>query len=251
MELTVLGAGPAYTVRPGALGSSYVVQADGAALVLDLGQGVFPSLAAVVEPSEVVAFVVSHLHPDHWIDLVPLRHYLRYEFEPPRRARVHAPIDLVARVDALHDEPGWSSEAIDAEVLVAGRRSIGPFRVEAAKVRHTDDSYAFRVTVGGEGGPGLVYSGDCGVAADLAPLVRPGDTLLTEVAFGPGPVPVPDLHLDGRSVAELARATRPRRIFLTHLQMGYDPDETVAAVRLGYDGPLSFVAPGDRITIPG
>jgi len=249
VELTVLGAGPAYTVRPGALGSSYVVRVDGMALVLDLGQGVFPSLAAVVEPSAVLGFVVSHLHPDHWIDLVPLRHYLRYEFEPPRRARVIAPVDLVTRADALHREPGWAAESIDADALTVGRRTIGPFRLETAKVRHTDDSYAFRVTVDGDDGPGLVYSGDCGVAADLAPLVRPGDTLLTEVAFGPGPVPVPDLHLDGPAVAALARATDPGRIFLTHLQMGYDPDETIAAVRAGYEGPLSFVAPGDRITI--
>ena len=55
---------------------------------------------------------------------------------------------------------------------------------------HTDDSYGFRLAPGDGGAdvPGLVYSGDCGRAEDLDALVRPGDTLLCEVSFGPGPV---------------------------------------------------------------
>jgi ribonuclease BN (tRNA processing enzyme) len=115
-------------------------------------------------------------------------------------------------------------------------------------VTHTDDSYAFRVSTG-DGGPGLVYSGDCGRALDLAPLVRPGDTLLAEVSFGPGPVPVDELHLDGPSIAELSRRTGPGRILLTHIQMGYDPDETIASARDGFDGEVRLVAPGDELTI--
>lgn len=249
MELRVLGAGPAYTDRPGALGSGYLLRARGTAIVLDLGQGVFPALAGQLEPSTLRAVVVSHLHPDHWIDLVPLRHYLRYEFEPPRRVEVHAPGPLAERLDALHDEDGFTAAAFDVVPLVAGTRTIGSLRVQAVRVTHTPESHALRVTIDGAGGPGLVYSGDCGRAMDLAPLIEPGDVLLAEVSFGPGPVPVDALHLDGPSIGELARATRPSRILLTHLQMGYDPDETLASVRAAFDGDVSFVAPGDRTAI--
>jgi len=249
MELHVLGAGPAYSDRPGALGSGYLVRAGRSAIALDLGQGVFPSLAGQLEPSTLRAIVISHLHPDHWIDLIPLRHYLRYEFQPPRRLEVHAPGPLAARLDALHDEAGFTAAAFDVVELRAGIVDIGPFRIEAARVTHTADSHALRLTVGGDGGPGLVYSGDCGRASDLAPLIRPGDTLLTEVSFGPGPVPVDELHLDGPSIGELARVSRPARILLTHLQMGYDPDLTIASVRAAFDGPVSFIWPGDRTRI--
>jgi len=250
MELTVLGAGPAYTDRPGALGSSYLVEADGAALLLDAGQGVFPSLIARVEPSRLRGIVISHLHPDHWIDLVPLRHYLRYEFSPGRRLTVHAPGDLAGRLDAANGEPGFTASAFDVVPLVSGSTTIEPFVVEARPVTHTAESHAVRVsTVAGPDGPGLVYSGDCGRAMDLAPLVRPGDVLLVEVSFGPGPVPVDELHLDGRAVAELAAATDPGRILLTHLQMGYDPAATIAAVRTGTRSTVEFVGPGDRFTI--
>lgn len=247
IELTVLGAGPAYTDRLGALGSAYLVRAAGCTIALDMGQGVFPALAGEIEPSTLRAVVVSHLHPDHWIDLVPLRHYLCYEFDPSRRVEVHAPGPLADRLDALHDEPGFTAAALDVVALLE-RFELGPFSLETVPVTHTPESRAIRVAVDGVG-HGFVYSGDCGRAMDLAPLVRPGDTLLVEVSFGPGPVPVDALHLDGPSIGELARETRPGRILLTHLQMGYDPARTIETVRADYDGPVSFVEPGDRLLV--
>jgi ribonuclease BN (tRNA processing enzyme) len=191
--------------------------------------------------------VVSHLHPDHFIDLVPFRHYLRYEFEPPRRARVIGPRDLANRLDALHAEPGFTAESLDCETLGVGSRRIGTLSLEAALVAHTDESYAVRVA--GATGPGLVYSGDCGRAIDLAPLIRPGDTLLTEVAFGPGPVPRDVLHLDGPAVGELAAATHPGRVLLTHILAGMDHDATISTISERWDGPVSFVWPGDALDL--
>lgn len=245
----MLGAGPAYTDRPGALGSAYLVTEGDAALILDLGQGVFPALARHVEPSRSLGVVVTHLHPDHFIDLVPLRHYLRYEFDPPRRLTVHAPDGLAARLDALHGTSGFADVALDLVALGPGPIRMGPFQIETVPVLHTADSHAVRVGLLDRPAPGLVYSGDCGRAMDLAPLIRAGDVLLTEVSFGAGPPPVPDLHLDGTAIAELARRRPPARILLTHLQMGYDGAATIDAVRAGFEGPIGFVAPGDRVTL--
>lgn len=243
MELTILGAGPAYTDRPGATGAAYLVRAGGEALLLDLGQGSFPALASTLEPSTLRAVVVSHLHPDHFIDLVSLRHYLRYEFSPPRRVRVLGPAGLGDRIDALHDEPGFTAATLDVEALSPGTTKAKPFRVEAALVTHTNDSYGFRVTVPGDG-PGLVYSGDCGRADDLAPLLRPGDALLSEVSFGAGPVPEGAQHLDGPAVGSLAAEAGAGRVLLTHIQMGYDPEAAMRAVRSRFSGPVDMVAPG-------
>ncbi len=242
MKLTVVGAGPAYTDRVGATGAAYLVRDGDHAIVLDLGQGSFPRLAATIEPSALDAVVVSHLHPDHFIDLVPLRHYLRYQFDPPRRVDVHAPAGVGERLDMLYAEPGFTAASLDVHVLAEGTFRLGPFDVEARRVTHTSDSYAFRVSVAG--GRGLVYSGDCGRASDLVPLVRPGDTLLSEVSFGPGPIIPGAQHLDGPAVAEVAHATGAGRALLTHLQMGYDPAATVASVRRTFDGPVDLVEPG-------
>ena len=168
--------------------------------------------------------MVSHLHPDHFIDLVPLRHYLRYEFEPPRRVRVLGPSDLGGRLDALHASPGFAAEALQLETLGERPHRVGELLVEGRLVTHTDESYAVRVAPASGEGPGLVYSGDCGRAEDIAPLVRPGDTLLAEVSFGAGPVPRGVAHLDGPAVGRLATSTRAGRVLLTHLLMGRDAD---------------------------
>ena len=127
---------------------------------------------------------------------------------------------------------------------------VGPFALESRLVTHTDESYAVRVSLADRpSAPGLVYTGDCGRADDVAPLIRRGDTLLSEVAFGAGPVPVGDLHLDGPAVGELAAATAPARVLLTHLQMRRDPAATLAAVRARYAGPVTLVADGDAFTV--
>lgn len=247
LELDVIGAGPAFTDRPGATGAAYLVRHERTAILLDLGQGSFPRLAGLLDPGTLDGVVVTHLHADHFIDLVALRHFLRWGPMPSRRVRVLGPAGLGDRLDALNAEPGFAAASLDIEDLRPGRIAIGTLEVEAAKVTHTADSYAVRVAT--PGGPGLVYTGDCGRAVDLAMLIRPGDTLLSEVSFGPGPVPPGAAHLDGPSVGALARRMKVARVLLTHLLMGFDRDETVASVRRSFAGPVQLVTPGDRFTM--
>ena len=246
LELFVAGAGPSYSDRPGALGAAYVLRAGDERLLLDLGQGAFPNVAAEGPPERLLATLVSHLHPDHFIDLVSFRHYLHWQLTPSGRTRVIAPAGLGERLDALHAEPGFSAAALDIERMQPGQLRVGPFEVEVAKVRHTEDSYAFRVSTGGVG---LVYSGDCGHAEDLEPLIRPMDALLTEVSFGPGPVPPGAEHLDGPAVGALAKRSGVGTVVLTHLQMGFDREATVASVQARFAGPVLLVDPGDRLDL--
>jgi len=251
LQLDVIGAGPAYTDRAGASGAAYLVRHGPTALLLDLGQGSFPRLAGTLEPSSLDAVVISHLHPDHFIDLVALRHYLYWQFKPARRVRVLAPAGLAARLDALHDQPGFIGAALDVEDLSLGVRTIGTLTVEARRVTHTRDSHAYRVARADGAGPGLVYSGDCGRAEDLDQLVRPGDTLLSEVSFGRGPVPPGAAHLDGPAVAALANRTGVGVVLLTHLQMGFDETATMESVSSTFPRMVSLVVPGDRFAIGG
>ncbi len=249
MRLSVLGAGPAYTDVYDAAGAAYLVMHGSTSLLLDLGHGSFSRIFADRRPEALDAVVISHLHPDHFVDLVPMRHYLRYEFSPPRRLRVLGPSGLDDRLDALHAEPGFSAEALDCEALGEATRVIGELTLESRRVWHTNESYAFRVAPVSGGGPGLVYSGDCGSIDDLAPLVRPGDALLVEAAFGVGPGPAGVAHLTGPLVGELAARTSPGRVLLTHILPGRDPEATLASVQALYDGPVSFVWPGTRLEI--
>ncbi|HEX5148637.1 MAG TPA: MBL fold metallo-hydrolase [Candidatus Limnocylindrales bacterium] len=243
VHLTVIGAGPAYSDVAGAVGACYLVRSGDQAIALDLGHGAFAGLARRIRPEAIASVVISHLHPDHFVDLVPLRHYLRHHVRPSRRVRVDAPRDLGGRLDALHAEPGFTEAALDLVPLEPGSRTAGPFTIEVARVTHTDDSFAFRVS-DAVAAHGLVYSGDLGVAADLRALVRAGDTVLVEVSFGPGPVPPGAAHLDGPAVGDLANDTGAGRVLLTHLLMGRDPAATIRSVEQRFRGPVELVAPG-------
>ncbi len=249
MHLDVIGAGPAYTDRPGATGASYLLRTGDASLLLDLGQGSFARLADALDPATLDAVVISHLHPDHFIDLVALRHYLRWE-KPRRRVRVIGPAGLDERLDALHDEPGFSAASLDVESLREGILTVASFEIQVARVTHTKSSFGFRVSTGTSAAPGLVYSGDCGRAEDLDVLARPGDTLLCEVSFGPGPVVPGAEHLDGPAVGDLATRVGAGSVLLTHLQMGYDRAATIESVRARFDGPVDLVDPGYETAIP-
>ena len=249
LSLDVVGAGPAFTDRPGATGAAYLVRSGATAILLDLGQGSFPRLAGLLDPGMLDAVVVSHLHPDHFIDLVSLRHYLRWGPGHPRRVRVLGPAGLGDRLDALHAERGFSAAALDIETIVPGPMAIGSLTLQSTPVTHAGDSFAFRLASSDGRGAGLVYSGDCGRAEDLEALIQTGDALLCEVSFGPGPVPPGAAHLDGPSVGRLAARTGVSRILLTHLLMSFDTAETIASVRKVFDGPVDLVVPGDQLTV--
>jgi ribonuclease BN (tRNA processing enzyme) len=250
LQLLVLGAGPAYSDDPGSVGSAYLVRDEHDAIVMDLGHGAFSRLAHAIEPSSLRAVFISHLHPDHFIDLIPMRHYLcRAEFHPGRRLHVLAPDGLDRRLDATYDLSGFASAAFDLESLAPGGYTAGGFVVEVRAVPHAAESFAFRVTVSDQPGPGIVYSGDCADADALLPLIQPGDTLLAEATFGRGPVPAGMPHLDGPTAGRLATTAGVRRLLLTHVRMGCDAEETVRAAGQHYEGRVDVVRPGDRFIV--
>jgi ribonuclease BN (tRNA processing enzyme) len=247
LELQVLGAGPAYSDDPDSRGAAYLVRGAGTAMLLDLGHGAFSALAAAIEPSALAGVAISHLHPDHFIDLIPLRHYLcRAEHQPARRLRVIAPPGLDRRLDGVYDQPGFTASAFELEPPPSGRIDVGALRIEARPVRHAAGSHAYRVDLDGTGGPGIVYSGDCGQTEDLRPLIQEGDLLLCEATFGPGPVMEGVPHVDGPAVGRLARETGVGRVVVTHIRMGCDLAETLASVRAIYDGPVELARPGSQ-----
>lgn len=243
-RLTVIGSAPAYSRRPGAGASCYLLECGDDAIVLDLGHGSFSALAATREPSTIRAVFVSHEHPDHHIDLVPLRHYLRFASSSPAEVALHAPPDLRRRYDELTGEPGFL-DVLAGEDLLPGTRAVGPFRVRAFPVTHTDRSVGFRVTLGEPwDGPGLVYSGDCGRPEELVEALSPGDALLSEASFGAGE-PLPGVaHLTARQAAQAGRAGGAARLLLTHVLDEHDPEGALAIGRATFGGPVELARPG-------
>jgi len=249
VRLTILGSSAAWSERPGRPSSSYLVELGREALVLDLGQGALGALFGHREPSTIRAVVISHMHADHHVDLIPLRHHLRYQFDEPRSIGLHVPDELRRRYDAFCGEADFLRDLVGPE-LVAGAREIGPFILESQPVLHSEHSYAFRVTaLDDRDGPGLVYSGDCGRAEDLLPLIHEGDTVLCE-AFWSTRSPQPGAnHLTAVQAASVAQRGRAARLILTHILESNDPQAAREAAGQVFSGPVDLAEPGASMHI--
>ncbi|MBA2489887.1 MAG: MBL fold metallo-hydrolase [Chloroflexi bacterium] len=247
MKLTVVGRAPAWTMRRDDPSSSYLVEDGTTAIVMDLGQGALGALAEVRKPESVDAIFVSHLHPDHHADLVALRHYLRFGMKPPGSVRLHGPGELRSRYDAFLGEAGFL-DGLPGEDVTASTFSIGSLIVQARPVTHALNSHAFRVTTDG-GANGLVYSGDCGQAADLVPLMVAGDTLLCEAFWGTTVAEANVQHLTAIDAAWAARAGRAERLILTHIPDAHDPAGSATAAARSFGGEVLLARPGLQVDI--
>ncbi len=75
MRITVLGKSPAWADAGGAC-SGYLIDDGETTVLLDCGNGVFGKLREHVDYTDVDAVVISHVHADHCIDLIPYAYAL-------------------------------------------------------------------------------------------------------------------------------------------------------------------------------
>src|ERR1700687_112886 len=83
LTLTILGASPA-APNPGGACSGYLVRQGDTAVLLDCGSGVAGRVPLHVPVNRLSGVAISHLHPDHYFDLVQLYYILKFgEPRPP------------------------------------------------------------------------------------------------------------------------------------------------------------------------
>ena len=215
MELTVIGCSGSVS-GPESPGSCYLVQApDGDrtfSLVLDMGAGAFGGLYQALDPSEIDAVGLSHLHPDHCIDLCALYVGARYSPTAPWPTQtIYGPTGTAARIRRAYEapatnEPGPGIAEQFTYVDWQPAQRIGPFEVTTTRVAHPVEAYAIRVTDTNPGGGSLVYSGDTGPSPALVSIAENADLLLVEASFLDIPGNPTGLHMNGREAAAAGAA---------------------------------------------
>lgn len=245
MRLTVVGCAPAWSKTPGRSSSAYLVTHGSTAVMLDLGQGSFSETWRYASFADVAAVAISHMHADHNVDLIPLRHWAKFENRGYGPA-LYGPAALRARIGDFQADPDFLAD-LHGETNAPRTFAIGDLRIEAAPVTHIPDSWAFRVSAAGAGA-GLVYSGDCAVADDLLPLVRTGDTLLCEAAFGSGESEA-RIHLTAAEAAGVAARGNASRLILTHIQDGRSESDARTAAEQVFGRDVGVARPGLEMDI--
>ena len=244
--LTVIGCSGSFA-GPDSAASCYLVEADDAdgrtwRILLDLGSGALGSLQRYADPESVDAVFLSHLHPDHCMDLCGyyvLRKYRPGGPLPP--IPVWGPAGVADRMARAYDLPqrGMTEEFDFHEY--DGAVTVGPFTIEPVAVAHPVPAYGLRVTAGGRT---LAYTGDTGPCEALDRLADGAALLLAEASFQHGEDNPHDLHLTGRQAGEVAARNGVPRLVITHVPPWYDAAGMLAEAGEVYVGDVSAAAPG-------
>lgn len=276
MRLTVVGCAGSFP-GPDSAASCYLVEADDAAgrtwrVLLDLGSGALGPLQLYVDPRDVDAVALSHLHPDHVADMTGLYVYLKYQPVPPSAdgpgsggarppaahpVQVHGPFGTASRLGELHGlTPDESlADQLAVHVWQAGRAvSVGPMTLTPVPVEHPVPAYGIRVEGPAEDDPDLrvvlAYSGDTDACAGLDEVADGADLLLAEAAFVEGrDDAVRGLHLTGRRAGETAERAGVGHLVLTHIPAWNDPQVAAEEAAEVYGGPVTMAHPGLVLTL--
>lgn len=241
LTLTVLGCSGSYA-GPGEACSGYLLRSPRATVVVDLGSGTLANLQQHVAIADVDAVVLSHHHPDHWLDLPLLRNAMRYVLLLEGLV-VHGTAGVLREARAIIGdlEPTIVWSTIDQRSTVV----VGDLTLRFGRTDHPVETLAVRAEAGGRT---LLYSADTGPGWDPRAVGEDVDLFLCEASL-----PTADegrvQHLSGRQAGEVARAMGAGRLVLTHVTPGVDDEEQCRDASATFGGRVEVARTGTMFDV--
>jgi ribonuclease BN (tRNA processing enzyme) len=247
MRITVLGKSPAWQDAGGAC-SGYLVEAGGRCLLLDCGCGVFAKLRAACDFTRVSAVVISHLHADHFFDLVPYAYALAYSHAAAAagsRPALYAPPG--ARETFRRVTGAWQAEELIEQAFElheydpAQELALDPLRVRFHEVPHFIRTHAVQVLAGGAT---FTYGADCRPNEEIVAFARGTDLLMLEATLEQPEAEGCRGHLTPAEAGEHARRAGARRLVLTHMSADHDVAHALAEAQQTFGAPVELAVEG-------
>jgi len=233
-----------------------VVEGD-TRLLLDCGTGVLANLQKHFNEERtsienLTGIVISHMHADHFLDLIPLRYALVYGgLHRPTPLPIHLPPgarSIWERIVQPFDETRGSFSTPFELLEYRDRQNyhIGALQLRMTLLRHYVPNYGIEIT----GKARLVYSGDCGPDPNLTRLAQKADLLLCEATWLEHEAsPFDRGHLLAQEAGKMAREAGVRRLVLTHISPEADSKEILNAAQAEFDGEVSLAEEGRTFII--
>lgn len=239
--VTILGCSGSYAAAGGAC-SGYLLRSESATVWLDAGPGTLGELQRHCALADLDAIVLSHAHPDHWLELPVLANALGWYIERP-------PLPVYAN-RAVFD----SANLLTGEVSDSGRRVFEWCEVADGQATEiVDQQWDFRSTDHyvptlasrtEAGGRVLAYTADTGPDWSLTSFDGPITTALCESTFHKRAGNEGVQHLSAAEAATMATAVNAEQLLLTHLSPGEDPAQHREAAVAAFDGKIAVVERG-------
>lgn len=249
LTVTVLGCSGTWAAAGGAC-SGYLLRTPSVAVWLDAGNGTLANVQGHVGLDRIDAVVISHEHPDHWLELPVLRNALRYGI-----GRDHVPVYGTAGTLSMLEGltggrvgPTFRWQTVTADDAV----DVGDLHLTFARTAHPVETLAVRAS---HDGRSFAYSADTGPGFEFSTLdpEREGfDLVCCEATLSEEEgrtSPVRGGHLTGGQAGAAARAAGARRLVVTHVSPLGDASERVGAATSTFGAPAELAAVGAVLTV--
>lgn len=244
MKVTILGSGTCVPHLERSAAAA-LVETGSHKLLIDAGPGTMRRLLEHgLSIFDVTHLLITHFHPDHTAELVPLLFATKY---PDAGKRKHPLVVMGApgllkfyqKLQIAYRD--WIVLSEDQVRFLEVKKSAGPrfgfedCRIEAYSVDHRPESRAYRMTT--TDGWVVSYSGDSDYCRGLISAARCADLFICECAYPDG------LKVAGHMTPELAgrvaRKARAKQLVLTHMYPSCDQVDIVKQAQKVYqNGPV-------------
>ncbi len=247
MQLTILGSNGTYPTA-GRPASGYLLRTAATSLWIDAGSGTFAALQEFVDPLVLDAVVISHVHPDHSVDLLAFYHFAR--FGPRQRSQIPVlAADLVEErlagfLAADADHPFRTTFEFRT-VGDGDSAAVGDVELRFATTAHPVPTVALRAS---RREKSVVYTADTGPSPGLVELARGANVLVAEASYQGEEKPWSH-HLTAYEAGQLAAEAGVERLFLTHIGPGLDPNRSLIEAESTFGSQVRAAIPGTTISI--
>jgi ribonuclease BN (tRNA processing enzyme) len=241
-----LGTSAAYP-GPDEACSGFLVQDENVDLLIDCGPGVLSNLQKFIDPRRVSNIIITHMHADHFFDLVHYRYALHYGLKKDGSARpaLHLPpggIEVLRQVvSPFAESPDFFADAFElSEYLPEKPLELTDVVVRFTNVRHYIATHGISV----EGTRKLAYTSDSGLCPELLQLAQDADLFICNIGRCLG-AEIRHLwgHLLPSEAGELARESCAKRLMITHLWPACDRPKSLQEASDAFGGPAELAEP--------
>jgi len=248
VRFTVLGRSPAVP-NPGEACAGYLVEGGGSRVMVDIGPGTVAQLLRLCNPWELDAVVISHMHTDHFLDLVTMRYSFPWKDEANPKLRVYLPPGATAQMEHLALGAGLPDYFARSFAFIehdgAATLEVGNLRFEPTPTVHFVPTWGFRVSSRSreENGRAIAYSADSAPTPTLDTLADRADLFICEAALrtlaDDAPPPERRGHLLPTEAGEVAQRGQVGRMVLTHLPVDSNGGTwAVSQAATTFEGPV-------------
>jgi ribonuclease BN (tRNA processing enzyme) len=225
--------------------SAYLIQDGDFAFSLDFGTGAFANMRKYADYDELDAVVISHMHADHFLDLIPLRYAVRYGSKQRKsKLPVWMPPGGIAMLRSMTNafasegNGDFLDEAFDIREFDPSKPlALGRGQLRFAQTTHYIVSFAIRYDCNGKS---ITYSADTAPDKRVVELARDTDLFLCEATLLSGEFEHGGIrgHSSSAEAAQMAADAGVRRLVLTHYSQDATAKDLDGSARAIYKGEI-------------